>query len=280
EALDRLQGLVDHHPVGHVDAVAQLVGGNPQHRALDRIDFADGTVEEGFQGRVKVAAMGLHPAHQVFEILEVGDFVRLLVRELGDRVARVHARQLHRVHRLQGAPARARTPDRVDAGVAATRTSATLRPHGSTSSRLAISSATRAHSSPLLPWLPPARFSASTMSSTASTPLATGTPWSSWTRARPSAQAAATCSKWRVSPRTTQPRATTAAWRPSRARRAASIGISQAPGTRMTSTASAATPLPSKVARAAVTSASTMRGFQRLAMIAKRAPSGACRSPS
>src|SRR5690606_35763157 len=192
EALDGLQGLVDHHPVGHVDAVAQLVGGDAQHGALDRIDFGDPAVEEGLQRGVQVATVGFHAAHQVLEVLEVGDFLRLLVRELGDGVARVHARQLHRVHRLQRAPARARAPHGVDAAAAA---AATLRPHGSVPSRLAISIATRAHSSPLLPWLPPARFSASTTSSTASTPLATGTPWSSWTRARPSAQLSATCSK-------------------------------------------------------------------------------------
>src|SRR5690606_13376036 len=129
---------------------------------------------------IEVAAVGLDAAHQVLEVLEVGDFMRLLVRELRDGVACVHARQLHGVHRLQRAPARARARHRVDAAGAAPA----LRPHGSTSSRRAISTATSAHSSPLLPWLPPARFSASTRSSTASTPLATGTPVSSCTRAR------------------------------------------------------------------------------------------------
>src|SRR5690606_6113115 len=69
ETLHRLQRLVDHHPVGHVDAMAQLVGGDAQHGALDRVDLADRTVEEGRKCRVDVAAVGFHATHQVFEIL-------------------------------------------------------------------------------------------------------------------------------------------------------------------------------------------------------------------
>ena len=47
--------------------------------------------------------------------------------------------------------------------------------HGSFSNRFAISIAASAASSPLLPWLPPARASASSKRSAASTPLSTGT---------------------------------------------------------------------------------------------------------
>src|SRR5690606_16075009 len=60
----------------------------------------------------------------------------------------------------------------------------------------------------------------------------------------------------------------------------AAIGISQAPGTRTTSIAASPTPLSANALRAPATSESVIRGFQRLAMIAKRAPSGARRSPS
>src|SRR5690606_11663472 len=134
------------------------------------------------------AHVGADATHQVLEILQVGHFVRLLVGELLDRVLRVHARELHGVHRLQRAPARARARHRVDA--VAARTAA----HGRVSSRCAISIATSAHSSPLLPWLPPARRTASSCASTASTPLATGTPWSSATRISASLQPSATCS--------------------------------------------------------------------------------------
>src|SRR5690606_20147727 len=119
----------------------------------------------------------------------VGHFARLLVRKLGDGILCVHARQLHGIHRLQRAAARARTCDRVDAVAALA-----WLVHGRRSSRLAISIATSAHSSPLLPWLPPARRSASSWRSTASTPLATGTPLSSDTRISASLQPSATCS--------------------------------------------------------------------------------------
>ena len=61
---------------------------------------------------------------------------------------------------------------------------------------------------------------------------------------------------------------------------AAASGSSHAPGTRTTSTTASATPWSAKALRAPATSASVMRGFQRLARIAKRAPSRARRSPS
>jgi len=48
-----------------------------------------------------------HAAHQILEIFEVGDLVRLFVRELGDHTARVTAGHLPRVHRLQRASTRA-----------------------------------------------------------------------------------------------------------------------------------------------------------------------------
>src|SRR5690606_8877439 len=121
-----------------------------------------------------------HAAHEVLEILEVGDFVRLLVRELRDHLLGVAARHLPGVDRLERAAARARTRDRVDPvlaarpGVAGVPARLPAGGHGSCSSRWAISMATWAASSPLLPWLPPARFSASAWSSTASTPLQTG----------------------------------------------------------------------------------------------------------
>ena len=71
-----------------------------------------------------------------------------------------------------------------------------------------------------------------------------------------------------------------AAWRPAAATRAAASGSSHAPGTRITSTDASATPLSTKPLRAPATSASVTRGFQRLARMAKRAPSVARRSPS
>ncbi|KAG0740617.1 hypothetical protein G6F24_016959 [Rhizopus arrhizus] len=99
--------------------------------------------------------------------------------------------------RVDGTTARARTQHRVDAITADGFTGGLalgVLVHGSCSSRLTISNAASATSSPLLPWLPPARASASSARSTASTPFSTGTPKSSCTRIRPSAQRSATCS--------------------------------------------------------------------------------------
>ena len=47
--------LVDDHPVRHVEAVQQFVGGDAQHGALDRIDFLDVAVEERLQRGVEFA---------------------------------------------------------------------------------------------------------------------------------------------------------------------------------------------------------------------------------
>src|SRR3546814_3512260 len=98
---------------------------------------------ERLRGGGVFAPVLFDPPHQVLEVIEVGHFVRLLVRELRDRVLRVGAGDLHGVHRLQRAAARARTRCVVDSVPAAVVTA-----HGSLPSRLAISSATSAHSSP------------------------------------------------------------------------------------------------------------------------------------
>src|SRR5690606_18937221 len=118
---------------------------------------------------------------------QVGHFACLLVGELGDHLAHLDARQLPGVDGLQRAATRARAGDGVDA-IGATSV------HASCSRRWAISITACAASSPLLPWLPPARASASSNRSTASTPLLTGTRWSICARIRPSAQRSATCS--------------------------------------------------------------------------------------
>src|SRR5690606_5826734 len=173
EALDRAQGLVDHHPVGHVDAVLQLVGGDAQHGTLYLVDLLDAAVQERGQRGVERIAVGKHAAHQVLEVFQVGDLVRLLMGELGDHFLRLAAGHLPGVDGLQRAPPRAGAVDRVHAVVAPEPA------HGSLPISSAISMATSAASSPLLPWLPPARRSASSASSTASTPSSTGTPVSS-----------------------------------------------------------------------------------------------------
>src|SRR5690606_1391358 len=171
-----VDGLVDHHPVRHVDAVQQFVRGDAQGRPLDMVDLPDLAIDESREFRVQLGDMPEDAAHQVLEVLEVGDFMRLLVRELRDHLLGVAARYLPGVDRLQRAATRTRPCDRVDAILAARPglASGLAGGHGSCSSSWTISMATCAASSPLLPWLPPARFSASACSSTASTPLQTG----------------------------------------------------------------------------------------------------------
>ena len=90
--------------------------------------------------------MRVDAVDEFLEVHEVGDFARLLVRELGHDVAGVGAGHLPGVHGLQRAAAGAGAQHGVDA------IGATMKfGHGSFSSRLAISMATSAASSPLLP---------------------------------------------------------------------------------------------------------------------------------
>src|SRR5690606_6793711 len=162
-------------------------------RALDLVHLCHVAVDEARQRFVQRRRQPQHAADQVVEVLQVGDLVGLLVGELGNHLLRGTAGHLPGVDRLQRAPAGARTLHRIDAARVAAPVHATS-PAPSRACRLAISIATIAASSPLLPWLPPARASASACASTASTPLHTGTPCSSATRIRPSAQPSATCS--------------------------------------------------------------------------------------
>ena len=158
----------------------------------DPPDLLDAAVQVAGQRRIQFGSMPQHAAHQVLEVFEVGDLVGLLVGELGDQRALVGMVDLPGVDRLQRAPARARTSHGIDA-VGTTM----MLVHACSCSlrrRSAISIATSAASSPLLPWLPPARASASSNFSTASTPFMTGTPVSSATRISPSEVPSATCS--------------------------------------------------------------------------------------
>ena len=155
EAFHRFQRLVDHDAVRHVLAVREFVGGDAQRGALDRIDVLDGAVEEGRERGVERIAVRIDTVDEILEVGQVGDLARLLVGELGDDVARAGAGQLPGIDGLQRATARAGAQDRIDA----IRTAVLA--HASFSIRFAISITTSAVSSPLLPWLPPARASAS-----------------------------------------------------------------------------------------------------------------------
>jgi hypothetical protein len=157
EAFDRLHRFVQHHAVRHVRAIFQFVGGDAQPGALDRIHFVDAAVQMRAEQSVQGPDVGADAVNQIFEVRQIGDLAGLFVRELGDDVAGAGAGHLPSVNRLQGAAPGAGAQYRVYAVRAVVMRLA----HGNLSSRFAISMATSAASSPLLPWLPPARASAS-----------------------------------------------------------------------------------------------------------------------
>src|SRR6185312_14353256 len=167
----------------------QLVRGQAQHRAFDRVDALDVAVEEGRDSCVQFGTMRFHAAQQILEIFEVGDLHVLLGTEIVDDLAHGVAAQFPRVQRLHRTAARARARGRIDAVAALCPAHAEI-----SCSSAAISIAASATSAPLLPCAPPARAQASASSSTASMPFNTGTPASSATRINPRAHSSATCS--------------------------------------------------------------------------------------
>ena len=58
EALGGVDRLVDHHPVRHVDAMPQFVGGDAQRRAFDLVDLLDFAVDELGESAVEFRACG------------------------------------------------------------------------------------------------------------------------------------------------------------------------------------------------------------------------------
>ena len=116
EALGDFDRLVDDDAIRHVEAMAQLVGADAQHRALDRIDAVDLAIEVRRERRIELGAMLLDAAHEILEVVEVGDFHVLLVAELVDHARDRVAADLPGVHGLQRAAARARSRGGIDAG--------------------------------------------------------------------------------------------------------------------------------------------------------------------
>src|SRR5436853_2580082 len=127
----------------------------------------------------------------------------------------------------------------------------------------AISSAAAAASRPLFPAPGPERSTACSSVSVVSTPKAIGTPVAEAARAMPSAAASAMYSKCIVSPLMRQPRQTTASNSPLSPRRWAVSGISKAPGTRSTVSASAGTSASAKNSCAPRSSPSVISSLKR-----------------
>ena len=105
ETLHRLQRLVDDDAVRHVLAVGEFVGGDAQRGALDRVHLVDAAVEVLRERGVERSAVGLDAVDEILEVSEIGDLAGLLVRELGDDVARAGAGELPGVDGLQRAAA-------------------------------------------------------------------------------------------------------------------------------------------------------------------------------
>src|ERR1043165_8500607 len=134
----------------------------------------------------------------------------------------------------------------------------------------AISSAAAAASRPLFPAPAPERSTACSSVSVVSTPKAIGTPGAEAARAMPCVAASAMYSKCIVSPLMRQPRQTTASNSPLSPRRWAVIGISKAPGTRITVSASGGTSASAKNCCAPRSSPSVISSLKRATTIAKR----------
>src|SRR5690606_18246830 len=149
----------------------------------------------------------------------------------------------------------------------------------SCASRLTISSADNAASTPLLPALVPERSMACSIESTVSTPKATGTPNCIETCAKPLVHSPDTYSKCGVPPRITAPKAIIAAYSLRSATFCATKGSSKAPGARITVIESLLTPWRTNVSIAPSTKLSTTKLLKRPTTSAN-VPCGAIKVPS
>src|SRR6185437_14620249 len=136
----------------------------------------------------------------------------------------------------------------------------------------AISSAAAMDSAPLLSPVVAARSRACSTVLTVRTPKMTGTPVSRLASCSPRAHSPETYSKCGVSPRMTQPRATTASYRPDSASLRAATGSSNAPGTRAMSRSSAGPPRSSQAAVAPLRRLATMKSLNLAATMATLRP--------
>ena len=100
----------------HKSQLLYGVDADAQRRALDRIDAIDLAVEMRRQRGIQLGAMRLDAAHEILEIVEVGDLHVLLVAELVDHARDRVAAELPCIERLQRAAPRARARSRIDAG--------------------------------------------------------------------------------------------------------------------------------------------------------------------
>src|SRR5690554_1078823 len=284
EGLGQLDALVDDHPVGHVEALLQLVGGQAQDGQLHRVQIADRPVQAGREQLVDLAAVVQHTVEQLVEVRSIHTHEGVVDAELCLDLVRSLARHVPLVEGLhaQGTRRAARaTLRRLGGRLRGVLTVVVVQAHltSRAASRLTISSAEKAASAPLLPALVPERSMACSMESTVSTPKATGTPYSMDTWARPLVHSPATYSKWGVPPRITAPRAMMAAYSSRWATFWATRGSSKAPGARMMVMSSSRTPWRTRVSTAPLTRLSTTKLLKRPTSRANL-PWGATKVPS
>src|ERR1700733_3145891 len=205
EAAREVDGLIDHHAEGHLEAMLQLVAADQQQCVLDRIELRGFAIEQRRERGVEFVVRAADGCDQRLEVLRIGPGHVGVGRELLYQVLPFAGVELPTIQRLQCQLARHRPGARIALEAPA---------HFSRRSRLAIASAVSTASPPLLSESGAARSSACARVSTVNTPKLTGTPVSSMTRCRPCAHWPATNSKCAVSPRITQPSATTASTAP------------------------------------------------------------------
>src|SRR6202163_677756 len=249
KAAREIDRFVDHDAERNLGPVLQLVAADQQQRVFHRIELRRAAIEQRRERGVEFVMRAGDGRDQRLEVFAIGPRHVGVARELLYQILPFAGIELPAIQRLQRQLAR----HRAGAGIA-------LDPpaHVSRRSRLAIASAVSSASPPLLSASGAARSSACARVSTVSTPKLTGTPVSSITRCRPCAHWPATNSKCAVSPRITQPRATTASTSPCSASALAASGSSRSRGTCSTCNAASVPPCLRHAARAASSSASTM----------------------
>jgi len=176
----KLHGLIDAHPIGNIQALAQLVAAQSQQGQFHRVKGSRRSVEVSIEGLIQRLGLGGDPPENLREEFKIHATESMIPQELALDGHRLVAGQLPLIKRLKDpAPGSCAGPLRL-AG-----------PH-SWRKRLIISSSDMAASAPLLPALVPARSMACSMVSVVNTPKATGRLRCCMTCPRPLAHSPAT----------------------------------------------------------------------------------------
>jgi len=94
ENLGQLHRLIDHHPIGDLWMMGQLIGRQAQGGPLHRVDTGQGTIETGGQGGIQFVQMGRHAPQQVLKIGHLKGLAILICKKLIDDVLDMFADKL------------------------------------------------------------------------------------------------------------------------------------------------------------------------------------------